>query len=59
MCVCDVAHVDIGKRANGCEALHVPVCVVVCAMVCARGERHMGGCKQGQPPVVSDGIDGV
>ena len=35
VCVCDVAHVDMGKRAT-----------------------H-GGCKQGQPPVASDGIAGV
>jgi hypothetical protein len=50
VCVCDVAHVDMGKRAHVCAPLHVPVCAVV--------ETH-GGCKQGQPPVASDGITGV
>ncbi len=34
VCVCDVAGVDIGKRAHLCAPLHVPVCAVVCAMVC-------------------------
>jgi hypothetical protein len=37
VCVCDVAHVDIGKRAHVCAPLHVPVCAVVCGMVYARG----------------------
>ena len=49
VCVCDVAHVDIGKRAHVCAPLHVPVCAVECGMVC----------EQGQPPVASDGIAGV
>ena len=35
-CVCDVAHVDIGKCAHVCAPLHVRVCAVVCAIVCAR-----------------------
>ena len=38
VCVCDVAHVDMGKRVHVCAPLHVPVCAVVCGMVCAR--RH-------------------
>ena len=43
MCVCDIAHVDIGKRAHVCAPLHVPVCAVVCGMVlCAREETHRG-----------------
>ena len=33
VCVCDVAHVDIGKRANACW--FVCVCVCVCVYVCA------------------------
>ena len=40
MCVCDVAHVDIGKRAHVCAPLHVPVCDVVCGMLCARGDTR-------------------
>ncbi len=35
VCVCDVADVDISKRAHVCAPLHVPVCAVVCAIVCA------------------------
>ena len=57
MCVCHVAHVDIGKRAHVCAPLHVPVCTVVCGVVCAE-ETH-GGCKQGKTPVASDGIAGL
>ena len=40
VCVCDVAHVDMGKRAHVCAPLHVPVCAVVCGMVCARGDTR-------------------
>ena len=40
VCVCDVAHVDIGKRAHVCAPLHVPVCAVECGMVCARGDTR-------------------
>ena len=40
VCVCDVAHVDIGKRAHVCAPLHVPVCAVVCGMVCVRGDTR-------------------
>jgi hypothetical protein len=54
VCVCDVADVDIGKRANVCEPLHVPVYAVVCTMVCALADTHRS--KQGQPPAASDGI---
>ena len=57
MCVCHVAYVDIGKRAHVCAPLHVPVCTVVCGVVCAE-ETH-GGCKQGKTPVASDGIAGL
>jgi len=42
--VCDITDVDIGKRANICAPLHVPMCAGVCAMVCTRGE----------PPVASE-----
>jgi hypothetical protein len=47
--VCDVAHVDMGKRAHVCVQLHAPVYAAVCGMVC----------EQGQLPVASDGIAGV
>jgi hypothetical protein len=40
VCVCDVAHVDMGKRAHVCAPLHVPVCAVECGMVCARGDTR-------------------
>ena len=49
VCVCDVAHVDMGKRAHVCVQLHAPVYAAVCGMVC----------EQGQLPVASDGIAGV
>ena len=40
VCVCDVAHVDIGKRVHVCAPLHEPVCAVGCGMVCARGDTR-------------------
>jgi hypothetical protein len=45
VCVCDVADVNIGKRAHVCAPLHVPVCAVVCGMVCAR--RHTADASKG------------
>jgi hypothetical protein len=48
VCVCDVAHVDIGKRVHVCAPLHVPVCAVVCKMVCARGDTRR---MQAEPAV--------
>jgi hypothetical protein len=43
VCVCDVAHVDIGKRAHACAPLHVRVCSVVCAS--ARGDTRKASRK--------------
>ena len=39
----------MGKRAHVCAPLHVPVCAVVCGMVCARGDtrRMQVGAEEG------------
>jgi hypothetical protein len=41
VCVCDVAHVDMGKRAHVCAPLHVPLYDDCCSMRDGvRASRH-------------------